>query len=251
MVDEYYGYVYKILVPVHGQHMFYIGQKKSSKIVRTYFGSGVKINSWFKKHTKHNSKWCPQKIAESAGIQREILCWCTTSEELSEKEIFYINEQRKQNNCLNIADGGENGWSKESHKKSVETRKKNGSYIMSKERIDKLHEGRRNTPVSEQYKKKLSDRMSGAKNCMSRENGGHTARWRKLHSEQMKGHAPTNFRKIKCLDTGEIFDSAAAAAKWVGCTAALISMACKKKVSNRGFVTDTAKGYKFCYVQGA
>lgn len=246
-----YGYVYKITIPVRGKNMTYIGQKKGSEVDEKYFGSGTKINDWFKKHTGYKSRCCPKESAESAGVIREIIAWCNDKEELSQKEILYIAKQRDLGDCLNIADGGENGWSKESHAKSVETRKKNGSYRHTEEQklaMSSIMKGKK-LNISPKGHQKLSKKMKGSNNPMSKEKGGHTKEWRELHSKQMKGRKHDYCaKKVICLETKQIFRSVNDAGNWAGCTGALIGMVCKKAVS-KGYQCKTAKGYHFSFLE--
>lgn len=245
-----YGYIYKITVPTSTGIYYYIGQKKSNTLVENYFGSGKKINDWFLKHTKYKSRCCPKSVAENFGIIREIICWCNSQIELSEQEKYYINQQRISGNCLNIADGGESGWSKESHAKSVETRKANGSYKHTPEQklAASLKAKGKKLNLSQENRQKLSDKMKGANNPMSKEKGGHTKEWRELHSSQLKGKDHTYCsKKIICLENNLIFNSITEASKWVGCSRTLISMICRKAFVHGGIV-KTAKGYHFCFL---
>lgn len=53
-----YGYVYLITLPVG----FYIGRKKSSKVVLDYWGSGLYVNRYIEKHG-------------TSKLTREVLAW--------------------------------------------------------------------------------------------------------------------------------------------------------------------------------
>lgn len=246
-----YGYIYKITIPVSGKNMSYIGQKKSNTVCENYFGSGRKINDWFKKHTGYKSRCCPASEAIKVGVKREILCWCNDAQTLSNREIEFINKQREIGDCLNIADGGENGWSKESHAKSVGTRKKNGSYKHTEEQklaISLRMKGKK-LNISPKGHQKLSEKMKGSNNPMSKEKGGHTKEWRELHSKQMKGRKHDYCaKKVICLETKQIFRSVNDAGNWAGCAGVLISMVCKKAVI-KGYQCKTAKGYHFSFLE--
>lgn len=70
-----YGYIYKTINLINGK--MYIGQKKSSKVVNSYFGSGALMKKAIEKYGKEN-------------FSREILDWAETFEELQEKEQYWI-----------------------------------------------------------------------------------------------------------------------------------------------------------------
>ena len=244
-----YGYIYKITVPTSIGNYYYIGQKKSDTLIETYFGSGKKINDWFLKHTKHKSRWCPKEIADKVGVIREILEWCNSQTELSQKEIFYIEKQRLSGNCLNIADGGENGWSKESHAKSVQTRKEKGSYKLSNKQKEALKKSHLGKSLTENQKLALSIANRGANNGMSKEKGGHTKEWKDLHSKQLKGKKHDYCaKKVICIETKQIFRTIGEASKWAKCSSTMISIVCRK-VKIKGSISNTANGYHFCFLK--
>lgn len=71
-----YGYIYKTTNTINGK--IYVGQKKSTAFVSTYFGSGKLIREALKKYGKQN-------------FTLEILEECYSQEELDNKERFWIN----------------------------------------------------------------------------------------------------------------------------------------------------------------
>lgn len=88
-----YGYIYKTTDLLNNK--IYVGQHKALKFDEKYYGSGIIIKELLNKY----------------GTQRfscEVLEWCSSQDELNQKEIFWINEL----NCLdetigyNIATGG-------------------------------------------------------------------------------------------------------------------------------------------------
>lgn len=91
---ERYGYIYKTYIPskTYGER-FYIGRKKSSIVVESYFGSGKFVFDYIEKHG-------------TAGLRRDILAWAYSEEELNALEIHFIAEGKKFPNCTNMHDGG-------------------------------------------------------------------------------------------------------------------------------------------------
>ena len=87
-------YIYKITNLINGK--IYIGQ--TTKIDPDYFGSGLLISYSIKKYGKENFK-------------KEILEYCTTKEELNNREKYWIKELNSQDKNIgyNIAFGGEGG----------------------------------------------------------------------------------------------------------------------------------------------
>ena len=95
-----YGYVYKFTLIPTGK--IYVGKHACQKFNEEYLGSGVYWNRAINKYGKEN-------------ILKEILCWCSSPEELDEKEKFYIDYLNARNSDIgyNIALGGDGGdtWS--------------------------------------------------------------------------------------------------------------------------------------------
>lgn len=91
-----YGYIYKITNLVNNK--FYIGQHKSKKFDKTYFGSGNLIQQAIKKYGLENFKV-------------EILYRCKSLKEMCDKEIYYIKKYDALNKKIayNISKGGEFG----------------------------------------------------------------------------------------------------------------------------------------------
>lgn len=149
-----YGYIYKITIE-NPESVFdgcyYIGQRKCNHNIEEdkYYGSGKYIKHY---QNKYGTK----------GLNKEILELCESKKEIDEKEKFYINHMNENDcfsnggKCLNISEGGEKGWSAESHLKGVQTRKNNGSYKLSKEVLEVIsikNRGKRRTPeMIEKYR---------------------------------------------------------------------------------------------------
>lgn len=90
-----YGYIYKFTLIPTG--LIYVGKRKSETFDENYYGSGKK----WKKEIINYSK---------SDIQREILQWCETEEELNTAEKFWIEKLDARNSKIgyNISKGGQN-----------------------------------------------------------------------------------------------------------------------------------------------
>lgn len=95
--QEYIGYIYITTNLVNNKK--YIGQHKSKKFDINYFGSGKLIKEALIKYGKDNFK-C------------EIIEWCTSVEQLDEREIYWIAYYNAvyDDNYYNLHDGGGSGW---------------------------------------------------------------------------------------------------------------------------------------------
>lgn len=110
-----YGYIYKTTINNSESELngcFYIGQKASPVVVENYYGSGPTLKKYFQsvaKRVKCNKLHKDEAIA--LGLQREILAWANTREELDELEAGYVNPMLENPLCLNRMIGG-SGYSK-------------------------------------------------------------------------------------------------------------------------------------------
>lgn len=75
-VNEKYGYIYLVTNTINNKK--YIGKHKSKSFDHLYFGSGKLIKEALKTYGKKNFKI-------------EIIEWCSTKEELCEKERYWVN----------------------------------------------------------------------------------------------------------------------------------------------------------------
>lgn len=110
-------------------------------------GRGIVITNAIKKYGKEN-------------FNKEILEYINDDEKhkiVSEREIFWIKEENTL--CpsgYNISPGGEGGCTKESAKKGVLTKKKNG-YIVSEETKKKISDSKKGKQFTEEHKNHLSE----------------------------------------------------------------------------------------------
>lgn len=91
-----YGYIYKTTCLPTGK--IYIGRHKSTKYDRWYLGSGSKIVAEIERYGEDN-------------FTNELLCWCTSEEELNrkEREAILANDSRNPDIGYNISRGGTKG----------------------------------------------------------------------------------------------------------------------------------------------
>lgn len=126
-----------------------------------------------------------------------------------------------------------------SHQKALEQLHKNGkTSFISEEGRKRIGEARKKyiaehgTPTqgkghTEATKKILSEQRKGSKNPMYGKK--HTEEWKQMMSQKMTGRPSTTNRKIKCIETGQVFQSITKAAKW-----------CNLKSSSH--ISEVAKG---------
>lgn len=142
-----YGYIYKVTVnnPDSSWHNhYYIGQKKASTVINSYYGSGTKISSYQKKYGSY-------------GLQREILCTAQSKEELNRLEFEAIGDLWETDPlCMNTrSGGGQTGFhhSAEVRARISDTMKKLSSSPEARARLTSISRGR---TMSEETKKKIS-----------------------------------------------------------------------------------------------
>lgn len=131
-----YYIIYKTINLINNK--FYIGMHRTENLDDGYLGSGEVIWNAIKKYGKGNFK-------------REILFFCKTEEEMSNKEkeiltLKFIKENKKE--CYNIATGGLGGDSITNHPNR-------------KEIIKKLSESHKGHIPSEETKRKMSESLKG------------------------------------------------------------------------------------------
>lgn len=139
------------------------------------------------------------------NFERKIICECESKEELCKMERFYIKEfdAVKNQTYYNICSGGE------------------GS-------------GRPGVPFTEDHKKKISQALTGKKQSEEQN---------KKQSERMKGKPAPNRKKVICLETKEIFDSATSASKSLNTNDRSVANAIKKEQSIAGFHFEYLENY--------
>lgn len=263
----YYGYIYKITISTSKGLYYYWGQHKYTNypnIDLKYWGSGVKLTNWVKKHLGKQAR--PGRLnpdmATKIGLKREIIDWYKSLKELNEAELKIVSEHIKEKNCWNIHPGGEGG----SHKQSLETRLK----------ISKANKGKKNSWLKEYNKIHLSERNKKYKNALGKThwtNGIEEKFTKECPGENwIKGRLPdimcswwnngiieiyakecpkgfikgklnsiTPRKKVKCIELNIIFESIQEATNYFKVLHSHISDCCNKKRS-------TWKNYHWEYV---
>lgn len=211
-----FGYIYKIIFPAgsfgNEKESFYIGQKKSERIIETYFGSGTKVRDWFKKRGL-NSRNCDFKKAEELGIKREILAEANSYEELNLLEYNYIKDYLGDISCLNLISGGKMpNMTPELRKKISEKTKEAMAkdevykkyitaqreyYIKNKEEVSKISRER-------VFKTRNFEKMNEKNRLKNIEQWSDPEK----HEIRRKKMASKTGKKILCVETGQTFDSA-------------------------------------------
>lgn len=153
-----------------------------------YLGSGKLLKEDIKKYGRKNFK-------------KTILCYCTSIEEMNQKEIYYINLYNAvhDDNYYNIAEGGSGGnkilgWSSEKleeykKKRSLANSGKNNPMYgrkHSEETKNKIRENKSyESYKTESFRKKQSELNTGDKNGMYGKK--HSEESKKKMSENSKG----------------------------------------------------------------
>lgn len=186
-----YGFIYKTTNLINNK--IYIGQKvykKNNDIqspVPSYLGSGIKLKSAIKKYGKKNFK-------------REILCWCLNQKSLDDFEKFFIKyyNSMDENIGYNLCEGGQTDIPKEM-----------------------LHRfGKENPNYGHKWTKEMKERLSNiakSRNIKGDRNPNFGNKWTdeqkkraselRISSRMYAGANNPRAIKIKCLETGKIFDT--------------------------------------------
>lgn len=154
-----YGYIYLTTNLINGKK--YIGMHKWDKqeIDKSYLGSGVHLNKAIQKYGKEN-------------FSCEIIEWCNTREELSEREKYYISVYKApiSEEFYNIEDGGFGGhseyYSQPITEKMLDALEK-GRHLSASDRLKStLSSYRRSVVVSDSTREMLRKNQFG-KRCVN------------------------------------------------------------------------------------
>ena len=194
---------------------------------------------------EHVKKQPPRTFIESAinkyglaAFDVSIVEECANEAELNEREKFWIRcFNCKYPEGFNFTDGGDGGSghivTPETRQKISKTKTGKPGHPNSEKKIqefiqmNKSRKGIPRKPLTPEHRKKISDsekgRIVSAETCA------------KLVASNK------NRRAVRCLETGEIFQSITAAAKWAGVCDGPIIAACKKP-------SRTGGGYHWEYM---
>ena len=196
-------YIYEITNNINGKK--YIGKRVTKKDINkdVYMGSGLLLEKAKLKYGIEN-------------FSKQILEICNSKDQLSEREIYYISLVNAPKNPMyyNVASGGEGGNTyvgktieelEEIKRKIQENRKFNGHTEETKAKISEKkikNYCKEKHPLygkhhSEETKRKLSEKNKGQ--VFSEERN-------KKVSVSTFGGKNHKARKVKCIETSEIFD---------------------------------------------
>ena len=167
-----FGVVYKITNKVNGK--IYIGQKKATEYVSTYFGSGRYLKNAINKYGIDN-------------FENYIIEWCYSKEELNAKEIYWIrkyNCNAKNGYGYNIGKGGE-GNLMEFATEEARTQWKQ-KISENKERARKISESKKGKTHSEEHRRKISENKERARKISESKKGENHPLYGKTHSDETR-----------------------------------------------------------------
>lgn len=218
-----FGYIYKFTNAVTNK--IYIGKREKSVFDLSYWGSG---KDWLQDLNKYGKE----------NIYRDILCWGFSRQELNQLEQMYIKQFQSQNPQIgyNIHKGGQGGNSLGDTEKWADLHRgnKNGRFgkTVSNETRTKISKANKGKIRTEDFKLNVSRTLSGRKKPP---NFG-----QKL-SKSTKGRKNTwAYKKVICIETGEIFESLKEASEIKKIYPQNISRSCRS--------TYTAGGYHWRFV---
>lgn len=144
--NKYFGYLYVVRILNNCSKLhncFYIGQKKGP-FNPEYFGSGTKIKNYAQKYLHKDFSrgvYIEEKEAASIGIEREIIGFYSSKQELDFMEYQIIKNYLGRKECLNLRNGGGMpGISEELKQKISESTKKSWTKEL-RERHSKIYKG--------------------------------------------------------------------------------------------------------------
>lgn len=211
----------------------------------------LNVNERWKKqgqgYKKQKKMWNAIQKYGWDNIKHEIIEESTSKEEIEQKERYYITEIYHSNDTrfgYNIESGGNYVG-----KAAISTIKKRVKKLKgkkrSKEQIKRISDAHKGIPVKEETKQKMSKIMS--KKYIGKNNPMYGKKLTKEHKEKLlAGILATRKRKpVRCIETGERFESLQAAANFLGLF--------RKQSSNLLYAlkksTHTCKGYHWEYVE--
>lgn len=189
--------------------VYKIQHRESGKI---YVGQTTRtLEIRMNEHLRHDDTYIEHALKKHgiAAFEVSVIEECETVEALNEREIYWISFY----DCIcpkgyNICIGGSNG------------------YFCSDKTRRKLSEANKGKKLSDKTRAKMSAARKG----------------KKFSPERRANMSAGNKRKraVVCIETGQIFESLAAAAKWLNISSKLISKAVNGIMAGAG-------GYHWCY----
>lgn len=207
-------------------------------------------NRWKKDGKGYKTQKVMWKAIQKYGwnnIKHEIIFESINKKEIEQKERYYITEVYHSNDKkfgYNIESGG--NYTGKASISTIEKRiKKLKGKKRSKEQIKRISDAHKGIHMKEETKQKMSKIMS--KKYIGKNNPMYGKKLTKEHREKLlAGILATRKRKpIRCIETGETFESLQAAANFLGLF--------RKGSSNLLYAlkksTHTCKGYHWEYVE--
>lgn len=244
MKNKPYGFIYMTTNHVNGKK--YIGQRKYYGKWRTYLGSGKALKDAIKKYGKEN-------------FSKEILEDCFSKEELNEREIYWIKhyDAVKNKDFYNMRDGGEGGGNylqSYTEEQRAKTLKKRSISLKKAKKNMEIQNGRKviclNTmkiynSIAE-ASRDVNVPQSSIQQCCSDANENHNSagfdkktgerlQWKYYEDGKSYEYIPfksLTFKKVICVNTGEIFNSVKEATEKY--KASDISRCCNGKLKTSG-----------------
>ena len=218
-------YIYRITNKINGKT--YIGQHKYTDLNDSYMGSGVLLHKAYKKYGKEN-------------FSKEIIYSRIQLQETADSmEKFAIAKERKIGKAEYNIDAGGHHHTEASRAKAYESRKKGKGWHANEKSIKSLVEWNQKYGHSEDWKKQISEKLKGHPNYCTEEGiKKMTDSIKKLYAN---GFQVWNKRKIICVETGQVFESQAEAAKFIGVHPSAIVQAMKRGGTSKGFHWEWSK----------
>lgn len=192
-----YGYVYKFTLIPTGK--IYIGQHKHQTFDENYYGSGV---YWSRAISEY----------DKTDIKREILCWCSSLDEMNKKEIEYIAKYNSTDLSIgyNLSEGGGiTSLSGEANPMFGKHHSQDTKKLLSQRAKQGYEEGTRVNPMCfEEHRQSVSLALMG--HDVTEESKSKLSSWNKNAVDIY--HVKTHKRKrlqpedaIKLIDSGEYY----------------------------------------------
>jgi len=216
--------VYKTTNLVNGK--FYIG--KDAKNKPSYLGSGIAVKLAIKKYGKSNFK-------------KEILEVCSTLDELTIREIYWIGKLNAIKNGYNIAEGGIGGHTNTAHEQSEKMKELYSS--------GKLTVWNKGIPCTDEMKLQISNTKKSQKlgpNKTSYKSGKDHVLYGKVRDSKIyekiiatrreRGNIGKGLNKsVRNIIDGLEFDSCKEAAQYYGISSDRVTYSCRKQFKNSKF----------------
>lgn len=218
-------YIYRITNNMNGKT--YIGQHKYKNLNDDYMGSGILLHKAFKKYGKEN-------------FSKEILYSRIQLQETADSmEKLTIAKERKSGKAEYNIDAGGHHFTEASRAKAYESRKNGKGWHSNEKSIKALVEWVQKYGHSEDWKKQMSEKLKGHPSYCTEE--GIKKMTDSINKLYANGFQVWNKRKIVCVETGQVFESQAEAAKFIGVSPSAIVHAMKKNGTSKGFHWEWSK----------